>query len=44
MYRIKDLKGVNGSITFDSKGSAPKYVSMFQVNDGRLKLVEGVDF
>ncbi len=43
LYGIKDMDGASGRITMSEKGSAPKYVSVFQVTDSKFKLIEKAD-
>jgi branched-chain amino acid transport system substrate-binding protein len=43
LYQIKDLQGTTGDITVNSKGSSPKYISMFQVKNSKLELIESPD-
>jgi branched-chain amino acid transport system substrate-binding protein len=44
LYSIKDFKGVSGTLTMNSRGSAAKYVSMFVVKNAKLELIEQPDF
>jgi branched-chain amino acid transport system substrate-binding protein len=43
LYQIKNLQGTTGDITVNSKGSSPNYISMFQVKNSKLEIVEGPD-
>ena len=43
LYKIKDYPGASGLTTVSEKGSAPKYLSMFQVTDGKFELKERAD-
>ncbi len=43
LYKIQGLKGSSGDISVLPTGSAPKYISMFKVRGGKLKLISGID-
>lgn len=43
LYQVKNLQGTTGDITVNSKGSSPKYISMFQVKNSKLELIEPPD-
>ena len=39
LYRMKGFKGASGPITFNAKGSSPRYARIFQVQGNRLVLI-----
>ena len=43
IYKIINLKGASGTITFNPRGSSPMYISMFQVKNSKLAFIEGPD-